>query len=59
MTNKAKKQKRIKWQDQIRPSSAFSINSAKPMSRSSLVKNRLNSPAQCLIAQQEPSNKDL
>ena len=42
---KAKKTRRIKWQDQLRPSSPFSINSNKNITKTSMPKGRLPSPA--------------
>ena len=51
------KKKRIRWADQIRPSSPFSINS-KNISKQSLLKNRGASPNN-FLGHQEPSNKDL
>lgn len=43
-----KKKKKIRWQDQLRPSSALSVSSMKNLSRSSLLKGRLLSPTSCL-----------
>lgn len=59
--NKTKKVKRIKWQDQIRPSSAFSLSSVK---RSSILKGKFTSPNKNFTVltpslQQEVPNKDL
>jgi hypothetical protein len=59
--DKIKKGKRIKWQDQIRPSSALSLNSAK---RSSILKGKFTSPTKNFTVltpslQQEVPNKDL
>ncbi len=41
---KVKKTKRIRWNDQQRPSSAFSISSAKNIPKGSLLKGRAPSP---------------
>lgn len=59
--NSTKKTKRIKWQDQLRPSSALSVNSVK---RTSLLKGRLVSPTNFNTVfnpalKQEVGNKEL
>ena len=63
--NKSKKARRIRWQDQLRPSSPFFFGPAKSQGRSSLLKNRLTSPspsvpfANSTIQQEMANNKDL
>lgn len=41
---KSKKTRRIKWQDQQRPTSAFSITSSKSIPKNNVIKGRLMSP---------------
>ena len=42
---KPKKTRRIRWQDQMRPSSPFSISSVKNIPKSAIMKGRMPSPS--------------